>query len=200
MAVHDLAREHVDRDLDRLAGMNVGELRLLVVGDDIGAVGRHHRHQLRAGLHVLADAQRAVADDAVDRRDDRGVGEIELGLVLHRLGARERRLGLRELGLQQVDLLRRGGEGGGVARECGLRAGDPRLRLLRVLHAAVAVRGEVGVALVVLLGEGHAGLIDVDGRLCGIDDRLLGVELAPACWRSRPWPRRRRPWPARARP
>ena len=70
MAVHDLAREHVDLDRDGLAFAHVGELRLLVVRHDIGAVDRHHRHQLRSGLHVLADAQRAVADDAVDRRDD----------------------------------------------------------------------------------------------------------------------------------
>ena len=78
------AREHVDFDLDRLAGPHVGELRLLVVGDDIGGGDRHDRHQLRACLHILADAQRAVADDAVDRRDDRRVGEVQLGLVAAR--------------------------------------------------------------------------------------------------------------------
>ena len=107
--------------VDGLARVHVGELRLLVVGDDIGAVGRHHRHQLRAGLHVLADAQRAVADHAVDRRDDRGVAEVEFGLVLQRLRAGQRRLGLGELGLEQVDLLQRPRRDGVVARERGLR-------------------------------------------------------------------------------
>ena len=37
MAVHDLAGEHVDVDVDLLAGAHLGELRLLEVGDDIGA-------------------------------------------------------------------------------------------------------------------------------------------------------------------
>ena len=64
-AVEDLAGEHVDLDLDRLARMHVGELRLLVVGDDVGGLCRHDGHELRARLHVLADAQRAVADHAV---------------------------------------------------------------------------------------------------------------------------------------
>ena len=107
MAVHQLAREHVDGDLDRLAFMHVGELGFLVVRDHIGAARRHHRHQLRAGLHELADPQRAVADHAVDRRDDRGVAEIKLGLALQGLRAGQRGFGLNDLGLEQVDLLGR---------------------------------------------------------------------------------------------
>ncbi len=90
MALDGRAGEHVDVDLDRLAGLHVGELRLLEVRDDIGRVDRHDRHQLRAGLDILADAQRAVADHAVDRRGDRRIGEVELGLVLHRLVVGER--------------------------------------------------------------------------------------------------------------
>ena len=50
--------------------LHIGELRFLVVGDDVGGLRRHHGHQLRPGLDVLADPQRAVADHAVDRRDD----------------------------------------------------------------------------------------------------------------------------------
>ncbi len=71
MAMHDLAGEHVDGDIDRLALAHVGQLGFLVIRDHIGAGHWHHRHQLRSGLHELADAQRAVADNAVDRRDDR---------------------------------------------------------------------------------------------------------------------------------
>src|SRR5579859_1483630 len=37
MAVHDLAREHVDLDVDLLPLLNVGELGLLEVRDDVGA-------------------------------------------------------------------------------------------------------------------------------------------------------------------
>ena len=117
---------------------------------------------------ILADAQRAVADDAVDRGDDRGVAEIEFGLALQRLGAGQRCIGLHDLGLEQVDLLERRREVGGVARQRGLRAGDARLRLLRILHAARAARGQIGVALVLLRGEGHRGLIDID---CGLARR-----------------------------
>jgi len=68
--VHQLAGEHVDGDVDQLAVAHIGQLRFLVVCHHISAGHRHHRHQLRAGLDVLADAQRPVADDAVDRRND----------------------------------------------------------------------------------------------------------------------------------
>ena len=81
---------------------------------------------------------------------------------------------LGELGLEHVELLGRVGERSGVARDGGAGGGDARGRLLGVLHAAVAVRGELGVALVVLLGEGQGGLVDGDRRLRGVDDGLLG--------------------------
>ena len=182
-----------------LALADVGQLGLLEVGHHIGAGDRHHRHQLRAGLHELADAQRAVADDAVDRRDDRGVVEIELGLALQRLGARQRRIGLNDLGLEQIDLLHGGGEIGGVARDRGLRAGVARLRLLRVLHAAEAGRREVGVALVLLRGEGDASPCRRRRSPWRRRSPPAGRRAAPACWRSPPAPRRHRPWPGRAR-
>ena len=59
----------------------------------------------------------------------------------------------------------------------GLCAGNARLRLLCVLHAAVAGGGEIGVALVFLRGEHHGGGVDVKGRLGGVDHRLLHLEL-----------------------
>ena len=111
-------------DLDLLSGPDVGELGLLVVGDDIGRRNRHHRHQLRPRLDILADAQRAGADDAVDRRDDGRIGEVELGLALHRLVVGQRRLRLGKLGLHDVDLADRrlerrlvAGDGGAGARQ-----------------------------------------------------------------------------------
>jgi hypothetical protein len=51
---------------------------------------------LRPDLHVLADAQRAIADDAVDRRHDIRIGEVQLALPLHRLIVSQRGLSLRE--------------------------------------------------------------------------------------------------------
>ena len=89
---------------------------------------------------------------------------------------RKRRLRLRELGLEHIELLGRAGERRIVARHRGAGGGDPRGRLLRVLDAAVALGGELGIALVVLLGEGLVGLVDVDGRLGRGDRGLLGVE------------------------
>ena len=165
MAVHDLAREHVHSDIDGLTLVHVGELRFLVVRHHIDAIDRHNRHQLRPGLHVLADAQRPVADDAVDRSRNGGVAEIEIGLVLQRLGAGERCIGLYDLGLEQIDLLDRRSQVGIVARQSGLSACDPCLRLLRILDAARAVRGKIGVPLVLLCGECQRGLIDIERRL-----------------------------------
>ena len=83
----------------------MGQLRLLVVRDDISGGRRHHGHQLRACLNILADAQRPVAHHAVGRGDDRGVGQVQPGLRLHRPGMGEVRLGRGELGGQDVDLL-----------------------------------------------------------------------------------------------
>ena len=37
--------------------------------------------------------------------------------------------------------------------------------------------GQIGVALVLLRGEGHRGLVDIDGGLRGVDHRLLDLEL-----------------------
>ena len=84
--------------LDRLAVAHMGELGLLEIGDDIHCIERHHRHQLRAGLHILADPERARADRAVDRRGDLRVGEVQRRLLLDRAGAIELRDRLRALG------------------------------------------------------------------------------------------------------
>src|SRR5882672_1546598 len=66
MAVDQLARKHVDGDVDLLAFAHVRELGFLEIRHHIGARRGHQRHQLRAGLHELAGAERAVADHAVD--------------------------------------------------------------------------------------------------------------------------------------
>ena len=68
MALQRGAVETVDPDFDRLAVADMGELGLLEIRDHIDRIQRHHRHQLRAGLHELSDPQRARADRAVNRR------------------------------------------------------------------------------------------------------------------------------------
>src|SRR5262252_7786813 len=59
------ARIHINADRNGLSGPDVRQLRLLVVGDDIGGICRDQRHQLRARLNVLADTQRSVTDNRV---------------------------------------------------------------------------------------------------------------------------------------
>ena len=85
--------------------------------------------------------------------------------------------GLRDIGLEQFHLLLRGNKISDVALHRGLCARMARLRLLCVLHAAVAGGGKIGVALVLLLGEGLGGGIDVECRFGGVDHRLLHLEL-----------------------
>ena len=117
-ALDHLAAERVDRHVDLLPRLDVGELRLLEIGVDIGGVQRHQRHQPRARLDEVADLGRLVADDAVERRDDAGEGKIALGLVErgHEFAALARRLVA--LGLQDVEIglgaFERGGRRGGA--------------------------------------------------------------------------------------
>ena len=92
-------------------------------------------------------------------------------------GPRQRRLGLHDLGLEQIDLLECRYAIRIVARQRGLCARNPRLRLLRVLDTARAGRGQIGIALVILRGERHRGLIDIEGGFCRRYHRLLDVEL-----------------------
>ena len=53
MAVQLGAGKAVDLEFDRLAVAHMGELGFLEVGDHIDRIERHHRHQLRAGLHDI---------------------------------------------------------------------------------------------------------------------------------------------------
>ena len=174
--VRGLAGECVDFDLDRLTRLDVGELGLLVIGDDVGIRRRHHGHQLGAGLNELPDAKRAVADHPVHGRHDRGVAEIQLGLALNRKIMRRRGLGLCQLGLEQADLLGGGGKRRRVALHAGGRRGDPRGRLLRILRGAEAGRRQIRVTLVFLLGEFFVGAVDRQRGVGALDDGLLDVE------------------------
>jgi hypothetical protein len=105
MAVHRGAGEGVDIDRNGLARPYIGQLRFLVIGGDIDGLQRHDRHQLGAGLDILADPQGAHAHGTVDWRRDRRVAEVELGLMRHRLLLGECRIGVGELRLEDADLL-----------------------------------------------------------------------------------------------
>jgi hypothetical protein len=173
MAVDYSAGEGVDIDRDRLAGLHIGQLRLLVIRDDIDGLQRRDRHQLRAGLDVFPDSQSANADRAIHRGRDRRVAEVEFGLVLHRLLLGERRVGLGELSLKNADLLLGRGYNRGVVPQCGLFFANIGLRLLRSLHGAVAGRGQMGVPLEILLRKDKRGLIRNDLLAVLLDNEFL---------------------------
>ena len=112
-----------------LAGPHVGELRLLVVRDHPHVDDVDDGEQRLARLHGLAHLDRAPGDAAGDRRGDRRVLEVQLGLAQRRA-----RLGHLRLGAGR------------------LRAAD---RHLAPPAAGIAQRGLGLLALPAGLGERH---------------------------------------------
>ena len=145
-ARHHLRRRGVDGDVDLLARADVAELRLLEIGVDIDAVERNQRHQAHAGLRILTELDRLVADDAVEGGADFGEGEIALGLLLrgdefgaHPLRLDSLRLQHVEIGLGAGERASRGGFAAFGAGERGHRAGAVGGRLFETL-----LRAEIG--------------------------------------------------------
>ena len=135
-----------------LAGVGVaGERHGLADVDvaDVGLVDRGpHLHPLQvagqqeqagrveARLHRLADGDAAVDDDALDRRLDDGVAEVDLVLVELGLGGADVRLGVVGGGLVLLDL------------HVGLRQG-------RLVLAQLHLAGVVGRLVGVVVGRGQ---------------------------------------------
>jgi len=71
---------HVERNPDPLTAADVAQLGLLVVGDQIDIMDRHDRQQAGAGLDILPDADRPVADRTGDRGVERRVRQAQSGL------------------------------------------------------------------------------------------------------------------------
>ena len=73
-------------NLHGLAGAHIFQLRFLEVGGhpDVLAVQRDDGHHLLAGHDVLARLDRSLSYDSADRRDNRGVLQIELSLLQNR--------------------------------------------------------------------------------------------------------------------
>ena len=103
MAPEFCAVEAVDGDFNGLAVAHMRELGFLEIRDDIDRIQRHHRHQLRSGLHELADAQRTRSDGAVNRRGDLRVGQVQRRLRFDRAGAIQLRHGLGAFAGENVD-------------------------------------------------------------------------------------------------
>ena len=98
--------------IDRLARPHRRQLGFLVVRHDVDRIERHHGHELAASLDVLPDAQRPRADRAVNRSGDRGVAKVQLSLLLGGAVMPDLGCSLDTRGLQHLDLLPSGGEGG----------------------------------------------------------------------------------------
>src|SRR5208282_133022 len=71
------------RHLRRLAGMNVLQLRLLEICSDpeVPLAQRNDLHHLLAGLDVLPNLDRAIADRPADWRGHSGVLQVEFRLI-----------------------------------------------------------------------------------------------------------------------
>ena len=112
--------------VDGLPRSHAGELVFLEIRIDPEPVGGHDRDQIAPGGHVGADLAGAIADIAVDRRSDLGVAEIEFGRVHIGLCLRHRRIGLRDLRVEHLELLV-----GGLQRRRATRHGGLRFLLAR---------------------------------------------------------------------
>lgn len=167
----------VDMQLDRLAGTDMRELRLLEVGDDVDRIERHHCHQLRAGLHILADAQAAGADRAIHRRGDLGIGQVQRRLLRDRAGTIELGGGLGTLRGEHVDLALRGNQARFRVLQLCVAGAQCRVGLLRTLDRAGARFHEVVVAGTLFLRELQIGVGRRDVGRALRDDRLLQLEL-----------------------
>ena len=171
-------------DADRLARAHVAQVVLAVVRLDVHLVQRHDRHQRRAGRHVVADLDRAVAHHAVHGRRDRRVADVEFGLPQVDLGAPQGGTGGAFQGAQPVGLLLcciGGGDRLVDGRPLDEQVGA---RLLLALRRAGAVREKIVVALRLLLREdqgrlrvGEVGVSLDDARLLLDQRRTDALQL-----------------------
>ena len=169
--------EGVDGDRDRLAGPQLGELRLLEVGVDIDRVERHQAGSRCAGLHVVARPASArlpttPSNGARITVKERSRSALSSDVCELPQGAR----GLGLLRLEHVDVgcavdRRLGGLHGGT----GLVAVG--LRLLERLRGVDLPRRQVLLALQLEVGAVGVGLRRVELRLGLIDRRLLRLDL-----------------------
>ena len=156
-AVQGLLRETVDRDFDRLARLDMGELGFLVIRDHIDVRQRHDIDEVGADIDVIAGLHLTLAGDAVERRDDPGVAELQLC-------RRERRLGGFDIGgalllgsLQDFELMALRGDHRAARLHVRLRLGITRGRLLEPLPCAgIGLRQRLLTLLLLLRLDLHA--------------------------------------------
>ncbi len=115
------------------------ELGLLEIAFDAECIEIDERQDASAGIDVTARQQVEVGDEAVDRRHDGGAFEVQLGDV-------ERRIGVVDLGLRDIDGL---------------------LALLYLLH------GDGDAGQILASRQIALGLIEGDLAACHLGLRLL---------------------------
>ena len=143
----------------------MGQLGFLVIGNDPDVAERHDRNDLRPVMHILSGAHATLADQAVDRRGDARIAELDFGEV----GSSPLDLGCRAqlafLGVEHRHLPLRGSKRGLAVRQVRLEPsllGNCLLDLLRGAEGA----GQQGFLTNRLL----AGALDIGlGRV----DRIL---------------------------
>ena len=155
----------------------MGKLGLLVIRHHIDSFQRHHRHQLGARLHILADPQGPCADRAVDRRGNLRVGQVQRRLLFHSAGVSKLGDGLVALGRQNLELLLGGGQRRLALQQLRVAGAERGVGLLGALHRAGPGLHQVVVTGALLLGELEIGFrcVDLGGLL--LDDRLLQLDL-----------------------
>src|SRR5580698_8349047 len=120
LAIVFAAAVGIDADFYVLALAHMLELRFLEVGGNPDVVKRDERCHILADADVLADLDTLFRDNAGGRGDDRGVAEVELGLVERGASLLHLRSRLVCTGSLDGHLLR---PGFGVSERC-LRGGD----------------------------------------------------------------------------
>ena len=148
-------REHVDVDDGALADFHKGQVGFLVVRLDPDILGADKAERGAAGGHVLTRLQIEVGDDAVDRRVDLGMGEIEGGAIAYGLRLAHRGLLIRRA--IRIAAEPRAGFGDLLRRDQDLVAGVAERALSRI-HAgsrddASAAQGLLALVVLLLVGE-----------------------------------------------
>ncbi len=104
MSAQLVAGKGVDGDLGLLADRHVGDLCLLVIGDDPDIRHWAERRDLSARAHQLPRLYLALPDDPVLSRRNGGIAQIELGHHECRLGRGKLSLALLQLCLEHGQL------------------------------------------------------------------------------------------------
>src|SRR5262249_8075872 len=82
----------IHRNRYRLSGPHATKLIFLEIRSYPDIVQRNDFHHLLADLYVLADLNRAIADDSIHGRDHLGVAEVQFSLIEIRFPAKNIRI------------------------------------------------------------------------------------------------------------